>query len=326
MKFFHSILNKLKNLKHRTKVILSIIAILLICFYFSLPSKLFNTPTSFAIEDKDGNLLNASIAADGQWRFPYDEIVPDKFIKCITTFEDKRFYYHPGIDLFAIGRAIKKNVNNNGIVQGGSTITMQVIRLSRHKQKRNLWQKIIESIQAVRLECRYSKKKIMALYASNAPFGSNVVGVDAASWRYYGRSPDKLSWGEMAALAVLPNAPALVHPGKNRDVLLTKRNGLLEKLFLNNTIDKTTCSLAKLEPLPGEPLSLPQFAPHLLQRFKQDNKANPYEATIIKITIDINLQKNVTNILEQHHNILKGNGINNACALVLEVETGNVLS
>ncbi len=66
------------------------------CFYFCLPSKLFNAPTCFVIEDKDGNLLNASIAADGQWRFPYDENVPDKFIKCITTFEDKRFYSHPG--------------------------------------------------------------------------------------------------------------------------------------------------------------------------------------------------------------------------------------
>jgi len=326
MKLFYLISNKFKNLKRRTKIILAIITALLICFYFSLPSKLFNNPTSFVIEDKDGNLLNASIAMDGQWRFPYDENVPEKFIKCITTFEDKRFYYHPGVDVFAIGRAIKKNVNNNGMVQGGSTITMQVIRLSRHKPKRNLWQKIIESVQAVRLECRYSKKKIMALYASNAPFGSNVVGLDAASWRYFGRGPDKLSWGEMAALAVLPNAPSLVHPGKNRNILHTKRNSLLEKLLLNNTIDKTTCDLAKLEPLPGEPVSLPQFAPHLLQRFKQDNKANPYEATIIKTTIDLNLQKNVIDILEQHHNVFKGNGINNACALVLEVETGNVLS
>ena len=85
---------------------------LLTWFYFSLPSKLFKSPTSFVIEDKNGNLLNASIAADGQWRFPYDENVPSKFIKCITTFEDKRFYYHPGVDPFALGRAIRKNIKN----------------------------------------------------------------------------------------------------------------------------------------------------------------------------------------------------------------------
>ena len=295
-------------------------------FYFCLPSKLFNAPTCFVIEDKDGNLLNASIAADGQWRFPYDENVPDKFIKCITTFEDKRFYSHPGVDVIAFARATVRNIKSKEIVQGGSTLTMQVIRLSRHETNRSIWEKIIESIQSVRLECSYSKKQIMALYASEAPFGSNVVGLDAASWRYFGRSPEKLSWGEMAALAVLPNAPALVHPGKNREVLLKKRNALLDKLLANKIIDKSTCYLSKLEPLPGEPVSLPQLAPHLLQRFKEDAHINKNLPSKLKTTVDINLQKNVIDILNQHHNVLKGNGINNACALVLDVETGNVLA
>jgi penicillin-binding protein 1C len=295
-------------------------------FYFCLPSKLFNAPASFVIEDKDGNLLNASIATDGQWRFPYDENVPDKFIKCITTFEDKRFYSHPGVDVIAFARASFKNFKSKGAVQGGSTLTMQVIRLSRHETNRNIWEKIIESIQSVRLECSYSKKHIMALYASEAPFGSNVVGLDAASWRYFGRSADKLSWGEMAALAVLPNAPALVHPGRNRDILLKKRNALLDRLFESKILDKSDCYLSKLEPLPGNPVPLPQLAPHLLQRFKEDAQANKDSSSKTKTTIDINLQKNVIDILNQHHNVLKGNGINNACALVLDVETGNVLS
>jgi penicillin-binding protein 1C len=309
-----------------TRIIWLVPAMLFAWFYFSLPSQLFNAPTSFVIEDKDGKLLNASIAADGQWRFPYSEDVPDKFIKCITTFEDKRFYYHPGVDVLALGRAIKKNISNNKVVQGGSTLTMQVIRLSRQKQKRNFWQKLIESIQAVTLECSYSKKQILALYASNAPFGSNVAGLDAASWRYFGRSADKLSWGEMASLAVLPNAPGLVHPGKNRKILLEKRNKLLNKLHANKTIDETTCALAKAEPLPGKPLALPQFATHLLQRFKQDMKRTASATTLIKTTIDLGLQKDVAHIIDQHHNVLKGNGINNICALVLAVETGNVLA
>ncbi len=317
---------KIKNLKRRTKIVLISIIILSIWFWFSLPSKLFDTPTSYIIEDRDGNLMDASIATDGQWRFPYNDKVPPKFIACITTFEDKRFYYHPGVDPIALCRAMLRNVRHEGVVQGGSTLTMQVIRLSRQNKKRNLWQKLIESIEAIRLECSDSKKKIMALYASNAPFGSNVVGLDAASWRYYGRSPDKLSWGEMAALAVLPNAPALVHPGKNAQVLLKKRNELLEKLVSNKTIDRSTCDLAKIEPLPTDPLMLPQYAPHLLQRFKEDSRAQLLEATKVKTTIDLTLQKNVANILLQHHNVLKGNQVNNACALVLDVETGNVLA
>ena len=310
----------------KIKIIFFVAVILFTWFWLCLPSKLFNEPTSFVIEDRDGNLLNASIASDGQWRFPYDEKVPEKFIKCIITFEDKRFYSHPGIDLIALGRAMVKNIKSMRVIQGGSTLTMQVLRLSRDKPKRNLWEKVIEGIQSLRLECSDSKNKIMALYASNAPFGSNVVGLDAASWRYFGRSPDKLSWGEMAALAVLPNAPSLVHPGKNRTILLNKRNALLDKLYLNKIIDSSDCYLSKLEPLPGNPLPLPQLAPHLLQRFKNDVANKNVEHTKIKTTIDVNLQKSVADILNSHHNILKGNGINNACALVLDVETGNVLA
>ena len=318
-------LNKVRA-RGTIKILFIILLVLFTWFYFCLPSRLFNTPVSFVIEDKDGNLLNASIAPDGQWRFPYDENVPDKFIKCITAFEDKRFYSHPGLDVLAFSRAALENFKTNRVVQGGSTLTMQVIRLSRHQTKRTLWEKLIESIQSVRLECSYSKNEIMALYASQAPFGSNVVGLDAASWRYFGRSPEKLSWGEMASLAVLPNAPALVHPGKNRDVLLKKRNTLLDKLLTDGTIDGAACHLSKLEPLPGEPLPLPQIAPHLLQRFREERNKNENVPFKIQTTVDISLQKNVTGILASHQNVLRGNGVNNACALVLDVETGNVLA
>ena len=320
-KFF----DKLKTLRTQKKIRLLVLAGLLLWFWLSLPKKLFNTPTSYVIEDANGNLLNATIASDGQWRFPYNKNVPQKFIDCITTFEDKRFFKHPGVDPVAMGRALIKDIRNRGAGQGGSTLTMQVIRLSKKDDRRSIWNKIKESLLAVRLECSYSKKEILALYASNAPFGSNVVGLDAASWRYFGRGADKLSWGEMAALAVLPNAPALVHPGKNRDVLLKKRNGLLDKLLAAGKIDKSTCDLAKLELLPGEPLPLPQNASHLLQRFIKDNKTFKGE-TKIMTTLDGALQKNVSAIVQQHQSVLKGNGINNACALVLDVETGKVLS
>jgi penicillin-binding protein 1C len=318
-----SILPKFSLRSTSSKIKLAVLLGLLIWFWLSLPKKLFNAPTSYVIEDADGNLLNATIAADGQWRFPYNKNVPQKFIDCITTFEDKRFFKHPGVDPVSIGRAVVKNIKNKEVVQGGSTITMQVIRLWKKDDKRSIWNKLKESILAVRVEMSYSKKEILALYASNAPFGSNVVGLDAAAWRYFGRSADKLSWGEMATLAVLPNAPALVHPGKNREVLLKKRNDLLDKLLAAEKIDKSSCDLAKLEPLPGAPIALPQFAPHLLQRFKKENNTG---STKIKTTLYGELQKNVSRIVQQHQSILKGNGINNACALVLDVETGNTLA
>lgn len=293
-------------------------------FYFSLPTQLFNSPTSYVIEDAGGNLLNASIATDGQWRFPYNKNVPAHFTDCITTFEDKRFFTHPGIDLIALARAIYSNAKGNA-TQGGSTLSMQVMRLSQKNNQRNIFNKIKESLLAIRLEFSYSKKEIIAMYASNAPFGSNVVGLDAAAWRYFGRSPQQLSWAEMATLAVLPNAPSLVHPGKNRQLLLDKRNRLLDKLAASGTLSPQDAELAKLESLPLKPIPLPQLAPHLLQLFKKENKQLSVY-TRITTTIDGTLQKNITAIVNQHHAILKNNGINNICTLVLDVETGNTLA
>jgi len=192
--------------------------VLSLLFWFCLPNPLFNSPTSYVIDDADGQLLGASIAADGQWRFPPNAEVPEKFKQCIIAFEDKRFMQHPGVDLLALSRAVKQHLSKKKVTSGGSTITMQVIRLAT-RHKRTIWNKLKEIFMAMRLECRYSKNEILSLYASNAPFGSNVIGLDAASWRYFGRSPDKLSWGEMAAMAVLPNSPSLVHPGRNRAIL-----------------------------------------------------------------------------------------------------------
>ncbi len=314
------------KLTYKWKLILPLLLILGGWFWFCLPSKIFNNPTSFVLEDKDGVLLSAAIASDGQWRFSPSENVPDKFIKCITTFEDKRFYKHPGIDFLAIGRAIKANYNSNKNVQGGSTITMQLLRLSRNKKERNIWNKIVESIWALRMELTYSKKEIMELYAANAPFGGNVIGLEAASWRYFGRSSEKLSWGEMAALAVLPNSPSLVHPGKNIVSLKNKRNKLLDKLLEKKIIDSSTCELSKLEPLPGKPIALPQLAPHLLQRFKNEEREIGLNNTKLKTTIDVEIQREVIATLNLRHNALKANSINNSCALILDVETGNTLA
>ncbi|RZK89609.1 MAG: penicillin-binding protein 1C, partial [Pedobacter sp.] len=168
---------------------------LLLAFLFSLPARLFKSPTSFVIEASNGNLLSAAIASDGQWRFPVADSVPVKFKDCIIAFEDKRFYHHFGIDFLAVSRAMKQNFKAKSVVSGGSTLTMQVIRLSR-RQDRTILQKLLEVIMALRLEFRYSKEEIIGLYAANAPFGSNVVGLEAASWRYYGRDAKTLSWGE----------------------------------------------------------------------------------------------------------------------------------
>ncbi|MEO6151211.1 MAG: penicillin-binding protein 1C, partial [Mucilaginibacter sp.] len=322
---------RLRNIQQRLKkpksiILLSAAFALAMLFTFCLPKPLFKSPTSYVIDDDSGQLLGASIAADGQWRFPYNDSVPEKFKQCIITFEDKRFRHHPGFDPLAFGRAIKQSINTGHITSGGSTLTMQVIRLATN-HKRTVWNKIREIFMALRLEAGYSKDEILALYAGNAPFGSNVIGLDAASWRYFGRSADKLSWGETAAMAVLPNAPSLVHPGKNRQVLLKKRNRLLDKMCAEGILDSTTAELAKLEPVPEKPMPLPQMAPHLLQVFKAEYKREKQTAdTRITTTIKSVLQQQIVEIMERHHQVLKANDINNIATVVLDVETGAALA
>ncbi|WP_406826567.1 penicillin-binding protein 1C [Pedobacter sp. KACC 23697] len=298
---------------------------LLLAFLFSLPFKLFKTPTSYVVEASNGHLLSAAIASDGQWRFPVADSVPVKFKDCIIAFEDKRFYNHFGVDLLAMSRALRQNWRAKSVVSGGSTLTMQVIRLSR-KQDRTVWQKLLEVILAFRLEIKYSKEEIIGLYAANAPFGSNVVGLEAASWRYYGRDAKTLSWGEMATLAVLPNSPSLVHPGKNSTRLVKKRNDLLDKLAQLKYIDQATANLSKLEPVPGRPLPLPQNAPHLLNRFKAERSNLEISSTRITSTLDENIQLKVNAILNRYNNRYRANDINNISALVLDARTGQVVS
>src|SRR5690606_2136089 len=191
----------------------------------------------------------------------------------------------------------------------------------RQQQERSYWEKLIELVLATRLELRYSKKEILGLYASHAPFGGNVVGLEMAAWRYFGLRPHQLSWAETATLAVLPNAPGLIHPGKNRSHLMAKRNRLLYKLFKNNHLDSITYQLSLLEELPGKPFNLPEIAPHLLQYQFKKNKGER-----IKSTIDGNLQLAVNAIVDKHYRTLRQNQIHNAAILVMDVNTREVLS
>ena len=203
--------------RHKIKSV--VLCILLIAYYFCLPKQLFKDPTATVIESEKGELLGAYIAKDGQWRFPHNDSIPEKFKECIILFEDEYFYKHPGFNPVSIYKALKENISSGEVKRGGSTLTQQTIRLSRKGKSRTYLEKIKEMILATRLELRYSKEEILAYYTSNAPFGGNVVGLDAASWRYFNRNATELSWAESATLAVLPNAPSLIYPGKNQERL-----------------------------------------------------------------------------------------------------------
>jgi penicillin-binding protein 1C len=294
--------------------------ILLIIYLFLLPRNLFDVPYSTVVTDRNGELLGARVADDGQWRFPQNDHIPEKFKQCLVAFEDRYFYYHFGVNPLALFRALKQNIREKRIVSGGSTLTMQLMRISRGG-KRTVGEKLIEMILATRVECRYSKDDILTMYASHAPFGGNVVGIEAASWRYFGHSADGLSWSEAAVLAVLPNAPSMIHIAKNRSLLLAKRNKLLKYLYEKGKMDATDYHLAVSEELPDEPLPLPNIAPHLVTNYYLKNRGKE-----IVSSIDRDLQIQTENIIERRNAEFIRSDIRNIAALIIDVQTNEVLA
>ena len=314
------ILNFFKRLSVTKKVILCILAFLVTGYIFCLPRHLFHVPYSTVVTDRNEELLGARIASDGQWRFPPRNTTPEKIKECLITFEDKHFYHHWGVNPFAIGRAFYQNVKNKRIVSGGSTLTMQTIRLARN-ESRTFREKLIEMIWATLLEFRASKEEILSMYISHAPFGGNVVGLDAAAWRYFGHSADDLSWAESAMLAVLPNAPAMIHLSKGRKTLLDKRNRLLKQLLEKKTIDSSTYELAISEPLPDEPHPLPQIAPYLVSRFYQERNGEYSRSTINK-----GIQTQIEDLAERWSNEFRRSDIRNLAILVIDIPSNQVVA
>ncbi|UMY66074.1 MULTISPECIES: penicillin-binding protein 1C [unclassified Flavobacterium] len=312
---------RLKGWVRRHPIKSALTVLLLVGYYFCLPDPLFETPYSTVLESSNGELLGAKIARDGQWRFPQGDSIPVKFQQCLIYFEDQHFRSHPGFNPVAMVNAVRQNAKAGRVVRGGSTLTQQVIRLSRDGKKRSYFEKAIEIILATRLECRYSKDEIIGLYAAHAPFGGNVVGLEMASWRYFGVRPHQLSWAESATLAVLPNAPSLIYPGKNQEKLRAKRDRLLAKLWKEGVIDEATYRLSVAEPLPQKPYPLPTSAPHLLQRV-----AKTREGQWVRSTVDIHLQQRANELVRFYYGQYRQNEIYNMAVLVLDVHTRNVIA
>ena len=299
---------------------------LLIAFWFLLPRPLFHEPLSAILLARDGSLLGARIAGDGQWRFPEAHSVPEKFQTALIAYEDKRFWRHPGIDPLALARAVRLNWQQGRVVSGGSTLTMQLARLATTQDDKNYsrtyLRKSYEALLALRLELAYSKPEILALYASHAPFGGNVVGLEAAAWRYFGRAPETLSWAESATLAVLPNSPALVTPGRHRRRLQAKRDQLLRRLQAQGVLSVTDLQAALAEPLVAAPRALPELAPHLLETLRiQHPKQHRFETTL-----DADLQRFAMQAVREHAKQLYTQGIGNAAALIVDNRRFEVLA
>lgn len=286
-----------------------------------IPTPTFSKPSSTILESREGHLIGARIAADGQWRFPPMDSVPERFATCLLLFEDQNFYRHPGVDPISIIRALRENIKAGKVVQGGSTLSMQLARIHSEGQARTYGNKALETLKALHMEVNWSKDEILALYSSHAPFGGNVVGMETAAWRYFGRDPWSLSWAESATLAVLPNAPSLIYPGKGQERLLKKRDRLLGRLFEEGLINSEELALAMAEPLPQRPKSLPDHARHYLERCVATRSGQR-----VRSTLDDGLQRQCQRITEQHLKEMSGIEVYNGALLILDTKTQDILA
>lgn len=307
---------------------IAIVTLLLsgVAFWWMLPRPLFREPLSAVLLARDGSLLGARIATDGQWRFPEMQRVPDRFATALITYEDSRYFQHPGIDPVAVARAVRTNWRAKRVVSGASTLTMQLARLVRQqgdtRRGRSWYGKGMQAMLALRLECSYSKDELLALYASHAPFGGNVVGLEAASWRYFGRDPAQLSWAEAATLAVLPNAPGMISPDRSRGRLKERRDRLLRELAAAGKLNELDLQLALVEPLVDAPRPLPDGAPHLLETLRQKYPAQHRFTS----TIDPQLQLRAMELVRAHSQELQRSGIGNAAAVIIDNQSFELLA
>ncbi|MFN4182788.1 MAG: transglycosylase domain-containing protein, partial [bacterium] len=171
------------------------------------------------------------LTLDEKWRIwtPLEEMDP-ALVRATICYEDRYFYFHPGVNPFSVLRAVIQNIRARRIVSGASTISMQLARIL-HPKPRTVMSKIREAYRAIQMEVRLGKKSILTLYMNRAPYGGNIEGIAAASWAYFHKPPKQLRPEEIAYLVSLPQAPSQRHPvtGK-QEWAVRARNRVLKKM------------------------------------------------------------------------------------------------
>ncbi len=285
-----------------------------------LPDPLFEPDYSTVVLDERGRILRMFLNGDDQWCFPHqgNADVPLVLEQAVLLFEDRRFYKHPGVDPLALFRAVYQNIRSWKVVSGASTLSMQVARMASPRRRTYL-NKALETLQAMKIELHYDKKQILNLYLDHAPYGGNIVGYRAAAQRYFGKSPERLTWGEAATLAVLPNAPGLISPLADPEELRLRRDRLLKRLHNEGVMDAETFGLTKLEKVPDGARGLPMDAPHLARRLESRHRN-----TYLRTTLHRDIQRQSAELVNRHVAFMRQRGVRNGAALVVDTRSGKV--
>lgn len=276
-------------------------------------------PTSHIVLDRDGKLLRAYATPEGRWRLPATvEDVDPRFLKLLFAYEDKRFYSHHGVDIFALGRAAVQLVTSGHIVSGGSTISMQVARLLEPREHRSFGAKLHQVVRALQIERLLTKDEILALYLTLAPYGGNLEGVRAASLAYFGKEPRHLSLAEAALLVALPQSPELRRPDRSPQAALAARNRVLDRIAAAGIAPRDEIARAKAQAIPRGRRELPMLAPHAADEVVL---AEP-GPRVHRLTIDAALQARLQELAGERAQAL-GPDVS-AAILVVDNATGEV--
>jgi penicillin-binding protein 1C len=273
---------------------------------------------SVRILDSEGNLLREVASHDGaraRW-MKLAEISPVA-VQATIAIEDHRFYRHSGVDLVGLLRAGGRDLRLRRAAQGGSTITMQLVRLV-HPHPRTLAGKIGEILEARSLERALSKEQILEQYLNRAPYGAGALGIEAASQRYFGKPSRLLSLAEAALLAGLPQSPGSLRG----DSAVRRQRQVLARMLETGAASTGDIARARIEPLHFAKTPPAPFAMHFTEYALQ---AAPGPGTL-RTSLDRDLQAQAERLLRDHVRSLALDGVTNAAAVVLDNRTCQVLA
>ncbi|MBU2864912.1 penicillin-binding protein 1C [Reinekea forsetii] len=266
---------------------------------------------------EDGRPLRAFADENGVWRYPISlSDVSSLYIEALIQYEDRYFYYHPGVNPAALMRAFGQWLWHGKIISGGSTLTMQVARL-KYPEPRTLTGKLKEIFRAIQLEWHFSKDDILQYYLNHAPFGGTAEGVHAASLTYFGYGPEQLTHAQAALLAVLPQAPSRYRPDRYPEQATAARNKVLNRLVRQGVWSQSTAQDAKMETIFASTIERYQDAPILARRL-----ANASSEPIIKTTINLAWQQTAQQRLQDYVQRIDNSA--SAAAMVMDSKTGAV--
>lgn len=296
------------------------IIIFLSLIVFPLPEKFLEKDYSTVYLGSNSELLRIDLSSSDKYRIKLNlENMSDYLKKGFIAYEDRMFYFHPGINPFSFARALAGNIMSKRVVSGASTISMQIAKIMEPK-KRNIKSKIQEILRAVQLEKKYTKKELLEIYLNIVPMGGNIEGVGAASYLYFGKSAKHLSIGESAVLISLPKSPNKLRPDEHPEEAKTQRNMVIERIKDRLNLNSDLLKQAFSEKIPDSRFLNPYETPGIVARVKSEGPQ-----FVKKCAVDMVLQKFCESVLQKQIKHLKEKECYNGAMIVIDNKTMDVL-